>query len=243
MEILERESALKLPKIPSLKSQLEYSLKVVTLQIEYADASKKGRVKVNIDNECLNVELAVTKIFKALGYDVLRGDEVHLASHCLTDKFMGLNDNETFRNWARINGYGKDAIDSVIKKGNLLFEKLTGGDPHSLSPLLDNLKERWNMYYATYKEKNKMINIFTEFLKGNEELADKWIRWYSSLSYDPAGSPDLFIWNRRDNSWHWVEVKSSNDNLHKIQWSWIEGFLTNVANNVYLVRLLPYAKK
>ena len=83
----------------------EYSLYVFTLTLPMATMGRKGRTKVFLLGEQLNVESAVRKIFESVGYSVLKGEDVHLASHVVTGKFMGINDNDVFKNWAHHYGY------------------------------------------------------------------------------------------------------------------------------------------
>jgi hypothetical protein len=98
---------------------------------------------------------------------------------------------------------------------------------------------RWDAYYAPADRKRNQLRTFCEFLEEHPDIAECWVRWYTTFPYSPRGAPDLFLWKRHTNSWAWIEVKSVGDNLQQTQWAWLEGFLTQVGGAVWIVRVLP----
>lgn len=219
----------------------EYPLHIITFRLPYATQRKSrgGRVKVLLAGEELNVELAVQKIFENVGYSVLKGDGVHLAGHVITEKFMGINDNDTFKNWARHYGYGSKDLSDILVKSHEYLESFMMAEPKSESNLLSNLVQRWDIYYTPVQEKKKEIRILVDFWKSNIDILRRWVNYYMQLSYDPGGAPDLFLWNRNNGRWCWMEVKSKGDSINKKQWAWIQQFISQVAENVAIAQVLP----
>jgi len=218
---------------------IEYNVNVKVFCVPYIKSKGKGRVLVEIGGESCTVEKAVSIIFENLGFESLKGEDIHLASHVLSGNFMGLKDSITFINWATYHGESKRGIDNLLNEGQKLLEKFNSGESDLLPSLLDNLEKKWECYYKPAEEKKRTIKIFTKFLLSNPHLAKSWIDWYSSISYDPGGAPDLFLINPSENNWLWAEVKSLGDSLHKGQWAWLEGFIMNVAKNVSVIRIIP----
>jgi len=203
------------------------------------EKGKGKRIKVVLGESELNVEPAVAEILKASNYKVISGEDVHLASHVLTGKFMGLRDHDTFKNYALHYGYDNSFLDSILLDSeNLLMDYLKGNEDVAIQ-LLENLVTRWDIYYKPVIRKKLAIKVLVKFWMHNREILRKWVEWYYKLPYDPRGAPDLFAWSSRSNDWRWVEVKSARDRLSENQWQWIHGFTKHVSNNVALVRIIP----
>lgn len=221
----------------------EYTLPITVLRLPYVNdhraTSKKGRVKVELGGKALNVESAARQVFESLGYEVVPGDDVHLASMVLAGKFMSKQDSQVFRNWAHQYGYQDRQLDELLTEADELLQRFLSGEKDILSSLLDTLKQRWNIYYDPVEGKKRDLRVLCECFRNNQELADAWIRWYASLPYAPGGAPDLFLRKKQDSSCMWVEVKSLGDNLQRAQWEWIEGFQTYVGGEVRVLRIVP----
>ena len=233
------------PKMLQIKTSIpgivaeEFALRVITLHLPLRSKGKRERVKVLLNGSELNVEPATKQILEQSGYEVLRGEDVHIAGHVLTGKFMGLHEYQTFKNWARHYGYKERYLDQVLSKSDQLLRSYLNGNRSVHLQLLQSLVERWNIYYTPVQERKDEIRILIEFWKVNTEIFDRWIQWYDQLTYDPGGAPDLFVWDRQSNNWSWIEVKSLRDHLSAEQWWWIQQFVTNVAPNMAILRMLP----
>jgi len=219
----------------------EYSLHLITLRLPYAAEreGRRGRIKVLLAGEELNVELAVKKIFENIGYSVLKGDDVHLAGHVITEKFMGINDNNIFKNWAYHYGYREKELNDILIKSHEYLESFIRNKPKSELNLLNNLVKRWDIYYTPVQEKKREIRILVDFWKSNIDILRRWINCYMQLPYDPGGAPDLFLWNRNKGTWCWMEVKSESDSINKNQWAWFQQFISKIAENVAIAQILP----
>ena len=217
----------------------EYSLHIITFRLPLKRKGKRGRVKALLAGAELNVELAVKRIFENIGYSVLRGEDVHLAGHVVTEKFMGINDNEIFKNWAHYYGYQESELNDVLIKSHKYLESFKRNEPGSELKLLDNLVKRWDIYYTPIQEKKQEIRILVDFWKSNVDVLRRWINCYIQLPYDPGGAPDLFLWNPNNNRWCWIEVKSEGDSISEKQWVWFQQFISKVAENVAIARILP----
>ena len=233
-----------LPGISSASRVTEYTLPVTVLRLPYANnhqatATAKGRVKVELNGQILNVEAAARKVFEVLGYEVVRGEDVHLASMVLAGKFMSKQDSQVFKNWAHLHGYQNKQLDDLLVEADRLLQRFLSGQKDTLRELLDTLRNRWDAYYDPVESKKRDLRVFCEFLEDYPSIADSWIRWYASLPYAPGGAPDLFLRKQQISAWMWVEVKSLGDNLQRAQWEWIEGFLTQVGGAVRVLRIIP----
>lgn len=219
----------------------DYRIHVITLRLPYVikSGSRKGRIKVVLDGEELNVELAVEKIFENLGYSVLKGDAVHLAGHVITEKFMGINDNDIFGNWAHYYGYGDGTLNDILAKSHKYLEAFIRGESNSELNLLANLVERWDIYYTPVQAKKTEIRVIVDFWKSNIDLLRRWVNCYKQLSYSAGGAPDLFLWNRSNGKWCWMEVKSEGDSISREQWMWFQHFISRVAENAVIAQILP----
>lgn len=219
----------------------EYRIHVITLSLPYATKReiRRGRVKVLLEEEKLNVESAVKKIFENLKYSVLRGEDVDLAAHVITGKFMGVNDNETFRNWAYHYGYGEETLNDILNKSHEYLESFIRREPNSELSLLANLIKRWDIYYTSVEEKKEEIRILVDFWKSKMDLLRRWVSCYMQLRHRLRGAPDLFLWNRGSGRWCWMEVKSEGDSISKEQWAWFQQFISQVGENVVIAQVLP----
>ena len=119
------------------------------------------------------------------------------------------------------------------------MESFIGGNPKSISKLLNNLVKRWDIYYTPMQEKKQEIRILVDFWKSNIDILRRWVNCYIQLPYDPGGAPDLFLWNPNNNRWCWIEVKSEGDSISGNQWTWFQQFIPKVAENVAIARILP----
>lgn len=220
------------------RSSEEFFLRVINLYLPLRSEGKKGRVRVLLDGNELNVEPAIARLLELQGCEVLTGEQVHIAGHVLTGKFMGLNDHEIFKNWAHSYGYDDLYLISILTKLDQLLQAYLRGDESVVLQLLQSLIERWDIYNTPVEKRKREIRILTDFWTNNKETLRRWVQWYTKLAYDPGGAPDLFTWDRQSNDWSWIEVKSLGDSLNKKQWRWIEQFMTNVAHNVAIVRVI-----
>lgn len=227
--------AFKKDKIPGVIEECPFH----TFNIYLPYKTQGKTVRIIIDDEELGVEAAVERLLELSDYKVLTGDQVHLAGHVLTGKFMAPKDCMTFKNWARSYGFKEDYLDSILAESGALLQAYIKGDDSCAPKLLANLVERWDAYNKPVERRKGEIRTLADFWLANRKLFRKWIDWYSKLSYDPAGAPDLFSWDPGTNNWCWVEVKSLGDSLHANQWKWIIKFTKSVAPNVDIVNVLP----
>lgn len=230
----------KLVAATGLSSARVYDLPILVVRLPYAAGKGKGRVKIDLDGEHLTVEKAVTRLLQADGYAVFKGDDIHLVGHVLTGKFMGWKDDPTtFLNWGASHGSDPEELRQLIRTAREVFTAYSTGRRDVLGRLLATLGDRWDAYYAPVESKRAACRVFSSFLETRPELAARWIAWYARQAYDPRGAPDLFAVHEGSGHWCWIEVKSLRDNLHPVQWAWIEGFASEVSPSVVLFRLLP----
>lgn len=149
-----------------------YRIHVITLGLPYVinSGSRRGRIKIVLGGEKLNLESAVGRIFENLGYLVLKGDAVHLAGHVITEKFMGINDNDIFRNWTHYYGYGNGTLNDILAKSHQYLEVFIKGESNSELELLANLIKRWDIYYTPAQAKKLEIRVIADFWKSNIDL-------------------------------------------------------------------------
>lgn len=218
----------------------EFFLSVINLYLPLNSTGRSKRIKVTLGRNQLNVEEAVARLLELSGYEVLSGDQVHFAGHVLTGKFMGINDHETFKNWGRLYGYDDSQLDSILRESDQLLRLYLTGDENIALQLLESLVERWDIYYKPIEKRKREIRILADFWINNKKTLSRWVQWYTKLAYDPGGAPDLFAWDRKSKDWSWLEVKSAGDSLNEKQWWWIHQFMTNVAKNVAMIRVLSH---
>lgn len=217
----------------------EHSLHILTLTLPMVSREKRGRVKVFLLDEQLNVEPAVRKVFESSGYLVLKGEGVHLASHVVTGKFMGIDDNVVFKNWAHSYGYEDKDLDNLLAESHNYLLSFLRGEQKSELKLLDNLIKRWDIYHMPVPEKKREIRILVEFWKTNMDVFRRWVKCYLQQPYDPGETPDFFLWKKSNNKWFWAEIKSWGDSIADNQWKWFQTFASQVSDNVVIIRVLP----
>jgi len=206
----------------------------------YLPCRAYGRtVYIIIDDEELRVEAATTHLLELSDYTVLNGAQIHLAGHVLTGKFMAPKDCIVFKNWTRSYKFKEDYLDSILAESDELLQAYMKGDDSCAPKLLANLIDRWDAYNKPVERRREEIRILADFWLANRELFRKWVEWYSGISYDSAGAPDLFSWDPGTNNWCWVEAKAPGDRLHANQWRWINKFTKHIAPNVDIVNVLP----
>jgi len=216
-----------------------FILHINNLHLPLRTISNNKKVKVIFGDDELNIEPAIARILKESGCDVLNGDQVHLAGHVLTDKFMAVDDCVTFKNWARHYGYTDQHLDDVLMKAHRLFILYLASKEEVMPELIASVVERWDIYNNPVESRREEIRILADFWLKNPDIFKRWVLWYKSRTYDPGGAPDLFAWDRAKNEWAWFEVKSIGDSIRGNQWEWIWGFCENVAQDVGIVRVLP----
>lgn len=232
---MERELEI-IKDMPGVEAASYFSIKVITLHMSYIIGTA-NEVKVSVSDKHMSVEEAVASVLDKAGYQVLRGDNIQIASFILARKCMTYVSEINYFN----DDVEKAEVKRLMSQSNSLLKDFLAGKSEKLLPLLENMEARWKIRPGNFAQtdKNNFIKIFVQFLSSNPAVAEDWIRCYDALPYDPRGVPDLFAWSTTTNRWFWIEVKSINDGLRPEQWAWMEHFQRYTGQNTHVVRIIP----
>ncbi len=222
--------------MPGVEAASHFSIKVVTLHMSYVIGTYNS-VKILLSGKHMRVEETVASVLGTAGYQVLRGENVHIASFILARKYMAYVSEIGYFN----DDAEKAEVKRLMNQSRSLLKDFLSGKSEKLLPLLENMEARWKIRpsASVQTDKTDFIKIFIQFLSSNPIVAESWIRCYDALPYDPRGVPDLFAWSKATNRWFWIEVKSFNDSLRPEQWTWMEHFQKHTGQNTYVVRIVP----
>ena len=179
----------------------------------------------------VRVEQFASRVLASAGWSVVKGDDAHLFFSVLSCNFKDSFFRQVCRNWV-----GASAEERIARIDAMVATSLDAGKPHER--LVEETEDLLLNYYATYPPKRVVHSAMARHVRNmDESLLLRLIAFYRSSGYTTAGAPDLFA--ASGSSFWFVEVKSLNDSLSAIQYEYFEGYLTSVAQNIVVMRVIP----
>jgi hypothetical protein len=220
---------LKIEEVPFISGIQHYFIPHISLRAH--QVTRRTKPLFLVDNEEVKVEELARRFFETNGYTVFKGDDVHLYFSVLSYNFKDSFFYDVYHNWVGENAY---AILTTLEA--LVLDCVSQSRVNR--ELIVHASHAIAAYYSSYDEKKVTYSLLTDSLEQlDQEDVLAVIKFYRSAGYTTKGSPDLFI--AKDNRFAFVEVKSLNDSLSPYQYDFIEGYLANVGDNIYVCRVLP----
>lgn len=217
-----------LPK--NLSESICYSIQHVVVKANPQFQEKKLFFYVN--GKLKKVEDYAKNLFKVAGWDVYKGDDVHLFLSVLSCNFQNSFFNDVIKNYV-----GKNAEKYINELELIIQDSFNDG---IIQPdLVEKASLILQKYYNTYTPKKKIMISIADCIKNiDQNILFKLLKLYREDGYSTKGAPDLFIYS--NNIFYFVEVKSQTDSLSQFQYHYFEKYLTLVSDNIFVLRIVNH---